>query len=447
MPSMSSPWDVPELNASGSFIRISPDTNVPMTARVQRLVNTNAFRRLSRISQLGLVSYVYPGATHSRFEHSLGVYRNAIEYINRLATDPFFRETVDDKHVRLLLVASLLHDIGHWPFCHAIEDMRLPGLPRHESLATRLITNGEIADALSQDWQVDPAEVASLLSGTINDSTDSSPIASNANAILLSVLSGPIDIDKIDYLERDSLHAGVPYGRNFDRHRLISSLCMDAEHSKLAITDKGRTAAEMMVFARYVMFSEVYWHHAVRSGTAMLQRGLFELVNQNADQGAWIDMVESQLMDSLHQASVDQPWFACIDGLFGPQRLLYKRLAQFDVNSQPELHQALSRRPYAEIVELSKKLVHQVRDRYHVPLEEHDLLIDAPPMKLEVQFQMDVKQADGRFVPLGALSPVVHALATRQFDDIVKKVRIFVHPKYRDACRYIDFAKMVSNLI
>ena len=89
------------------------------------------------------------------------------------------------------------------------------------------------------------------------------------------MLSGPIDIDKMDYLPRDSLHAGVPYGRNFDQERLIGSLCLNEAGDGLAITDKGKTAAEMMVFARYVMFSEVYWHHGVRSATAMLQRAFY----------------------------------------------------------------------------------------------------------------------------------------------------------------------------
>ena len=89
------------------------------------------------------------------------------------------------------------------------------------------------------------------------------------------MLSGPIDIDKMDYLGRDSLHAGVPYGRHFDQGRLIGSLCLNAPAMGWRLRDKGKTAAEMMVFGRYVMFSEVYWHHGVRSATAMLQRAFY----------------------------------------------------------------------------------------------------------------------------------------------------------------------------
>ena len=125
-----------------------------------------------------------------------------------------------------------------------------------------------LADAITEDWNCDANDVVELLNPTTDDP---------AVQFLASCLSGPIDVDKLDYLQRDSLHAGVPYGRNFDVGRLISSMVLQKETNRLAIGEKGRTAAEMMVFARYVMFSEVYWHHAVRSATAMLQRAVFVL--------------------------------------------------------------------------------------------------------------------------------------------------------------------------
>ena len=133
-------WGLPELESPSSVIRISPDINVPVTARVKRIVDAPAFRRLSKISQLGMVAMVYPGATHTRLEHSLGVYRNAIEFLQRLSGDDALGRVLDEYHAKLFVVSALLHDVGHWPFCHLIEDMRLQGIPRHESLARRLIT-------------------------------------------------------------------------------------------------------------------------------------------------------------------------------------------------------------------------------------------------------------------------------------------------------------------
>ncbi len=444
---MRSNWRVPELETPTSVIRISPDMNVPITQRVKRVVDTPAFRRLSRISQLGMVAFVYPGATHTRMEHSLGVYRNAIDFLQRLSGDDALGRVLGEYDVKLFLVAALLHDIGHWPFCHAIEDLRQVGIPRHESLARRLITQGDIANVLKQDWQIIPEDVANLLEPPSEDKQDSQSNGNGILALLQSMLSGPIDIDKLDYLERDSLHAGVPYGRNFDRNRLVSSLCIDSTGNRLAITDKGRTAAEMMVFARYVMFSEVYWHHAVRSATAMLQRAVFELRNETAITHAWIAMNEAEMIDSLRKACKDKSWSPCIDGLFGPKRQLYKRVAQFDFLNHPEEHRTLARKPYSEIVQLSAKLATKIQSETGTAIHPHDILIDAPPIKLEVQFQLDVRQRDGSFRTLGELSPVVHALATKQFDDIVKRVRIFVRPELRDEVASIDFASMVRGLV
>ena len=438
-----SPWSVPELETPTSIIRISPDVNVPITHRVKRIIDTPAFRRLSRISQLGMVAFVYPGATHTRMEHSLGVYRNAIEFLQRLSGVDALGNVLSEYDVKLFLVAALLHDIGHWPFCHAIEDLRLPGIPRHESLARRLITHGEIASVLEQEWQLAPEDVARLLAPNPDKKHEEPSDKNCALALLQSMLSGPIDIDKLDYLERDSLHAGVPYGRNFDRNRLVSSLCIDFKRNRLAITDKGRTAAEMMVFARYVMFSEVYWHHAVRSATAMLQRAVYEIRNETALTQSWIDMNEAEMIDSLRLACKDKNWSPCIDGLFGPKRQLYKRVAQFDFLNHPEQHRALARKPYSEIVELSTKLAAYLQNTIGIAVSPHDILIDAPPVKLEVQFQLDVRQRDGSYRTLGELSPVVHALATKQFDDIVKRVRIFVRPELRDHVASIDFADIV----
>jgi len=442
---MKSSWGVPELDAPSSVIRISPDVNVPVTARLKKIIDTPAFRRLSRISQLGMVAFVYPGATHTRLEHSLGVYRNAIDFLQRLSGPDDLGNVLSEYDVKLFLVAALLHDIGHWPFCHVLEDLHLTNIPRHEMLASRLITQGELADVLEQDWGINPLDVANLLTTTQenveNQSSENVPLA-----LLQSMLSGPIDIDKLDYLERDSLHAGVPYGRNFDRNRLVNSLCIDTIRNRLAITDKGRTAAEMMVFARYVMFSEVYWHHAVRSATAMLQRAVYEIRDDLTVTQSWIDMVEPEMIDSLLHACAHRDCSPCIEGLFGRRRLLYKRVAQFDFVNNSEQHSALARKPYSEIVELSSKLAARIHAKIGQDVKPQDILIDAPPVKLEVQFQLDVRQRDGSYRTLGELSPVVHALATKQFDDIVKRVRVFVHPRLRDQVAGLDLAEMLSSI-
>jgi len=416
-------YDIPELTqwrTGGSLVRLPPGIDVPLTPRVRRLVDTPAFRRLARISQLGLVSLVYPAANHSRQEHSLGVYQVALEFLARLGADERFAATIGPADAERFLVAALLHDIGHWPFGHPIEDLRLQNVPDHELLARRFITEGEIAAALREDWSVDPTDVADLIAGRAND----------IEARLLStLLSGPFDVDKIDYLTRDSLHAGVPYGRNFDRGRLIGSLCINETGDALAITDKGKTAAEMMVFARYVMFSEVYWHHAVRSATAMLQRAVY-LLRDTVDFRQLQALTEPPMIDALLAAAASGPARELLDGLFGPRRLLYKRLAQYSYFEEPQVYCHLARQSYETLLDRAERLAAALAELLGAPVAPHEILVDAPPAGLEVEFDVEVHfPKQNVYRRLGDISPVVRTLAREQFDDFVKRVRLFIHPR------------------
>jgi len=419
---MSTLADIPEIRAldtRANLIRIPHETDVPLTPRVRHLIDCPEMRRLARISQLGLVALVYPAANHTRFEHSLGVYRNALLYVKQLSNDPRFAEQVQPKDAETFIAAALLHDLGHWPFCHLIEDMRLPGVPNHELFANSFLLEGEVADCLRTEWGIQPREVTQLLSGQA---------ASNVDRILKSMLSGPIDIDKMDYLGRDSLHAGVPYGRNFDQQRLIGSLCLNAKGNGLAVTDKGRTAAEMMVFARYVMFSEVYWHQAVRSATAMLQRA-FYLLHGQLDLDPLFRLAEQPMIDAMTEAAGSGPAAELLSGLFGPARRLYKRVAEYSFFQERTLYEQIARKPYPWLAACSEQFAEAASKAIGRRIAPDEILIDAPPVKREVEFHVDVNfKKEGVYRPLAEVSPAVHTLAMRQFDDYVKRVRIFVHP-------------------
>lgn len=448
--------EIRALDRRRQFIRIPPEQDVPLTPRVKRLIDTSAFRRLSHISQLGLVALVYPAANHTRFEHSLGVYRLALIYLRQLAEDPRFTAAIGPRDAESLIVAALLHDLGHWPFCHPIEDIKLAAVPRHEAFARTYLEHSEIADLLRRDWELEPSDLHGLLAEKRPDPR---------SRLLRSILSGPIDIDKMDYLTRDSLHAGVPYGRNFDQQRLVGSLCLNAAGDSLAITDKGKTAAEMMVFARYVMFSEVYWHHAVRSATAMLQRA-FYLLRDRLDCDTLFRLREAAMIERmLDQAaacqdirpdtgepasgSIGQAAGELLDGLFGPRRRLYKRLAQFSLFQEPDIYQRLARRPYPWLVAAAERFAGELAAATNQPIAPHEVLFDAPPAKREVEFQVDVLfPKENRYRAFGDVSPVVQTLALRQFDDYVKRVRVFVHPRIADRCRGLgDLAPLVHRAL
>ncbi len=395
-------------------------------------MDTEPFRRLAKISQVGLVSLVYPAARHARFEHSLGVYRLALLFLKRLAHVARFADIVSKKDAERLVVTALLHDLGHWPFAHLIEDIRLPGIPRHEALAADFLRNGELADILCNDWEIEPRSVVKLLTDDV-DSGDA------AGRLLSSILSGPIDIDKMDYLFRDSLHAGVPYGRNLDQGRLIGSLCVNAAGDGLAITEKGKTAAELMVFARYVMFSEVYWHHTVRAATAMLQRLFREL--HASGKIAFPDffiLSEPEAIDLFQKRSRGEATAELAGGLFGPKRVIYKRVAQFSILEQPELYRKLAGRPYSELCELADGISAELLGN-HAAKPAFAVLIDAPPVQKEIEIKIDVLfQKENRYRRLEDISPVVRSMAQNQFDDYTKRVRIFAHPAVAEALCHDD---------
>ena len=237
---------------------------------------------------------------------------------------------------------------------------------------------------------------------------------------------------------RDSLHAGVPYGRNFDQARLIQSLCLNAAGDGLAITDKGKTAAEMMVFARYVMFSEVYWHHTVRSATAMLQRA-FVLLSDSLDHQSLFTLAERPMIEKMLAAAGDGPAGELLDGLFGPVRRLYKRVAQYSLYQEPELYDLLARRPYPWLIRCAENFAEVASKSLGQPIAPHEILFDAPPVKLEVQFQIEVYFAkEDCYRPLGDISPVVKTLAQQQFDDYVKRVRVLAHPRFAKKLASLD---------
>ena len=403
-------------------IRIAYQQDVPLTERVRRLIDTPTFHRLTQLSQLGLVSRVYPSANHTRFEHSLGVYHLALRYLEHFMGSENFSKSVSTVELDTFVLAALLHDIGHWAYCHPIEDMRLPGLASHEQRAAKIICESDLADEINSQWSCTPQDVASFLSGQVSTATQQ---------LLYSMLSSPVDIDKMDYLQRDSLHAGVPYGRNYDQQRLILGLIADPTSNQLALSGKSLTAAEMMVFARYVMFSEVYWHKTVRSATAMLQCCVQQIPGaENIESICSLsdNDAENYILNTTEAT-------ALASDLFGPLRKLHKSVFQCNASNNPDIYHRVAGLSYVELIAASRRL----QELLNCGTTPGAVLIDAPPTQLEVQFDLNIyDKITDSFTPLSERSPVVRILAEEQFDYHVKRVRIFVQAEFADACRSRD---------
>ncbi len=229
--------------------------NIRLDPEALAVVDTPAVQRLRYVRQLGHAFLVYPGATHSRFEHALGAYHLARRALAQLEETTGTR--LDGGDALAVRLAALLHDIGHYPFSHALEEA---GLPHHEALAERHLAGGDLATRLAQIG----ASCETLLP----------LIQGRSRAPLAGLVSGSLDVDKLDYLSRDAWMCGVPYGV-IDVDRLLTSLTLapgPGGGATLALTEKGLAPLESLLFAKYQMYRTVYWHHAVRSATAMFKR-------------------------------------------------------------------------------------------------------------------------------------------------------------------------------
>ncbi|NIQ54142.1 MAG: HD domain-containing protein [Gemmatimonadetes bacterium] len=239
---------------------------IGLDGTARRVVDSAAFQRLRYIRQLGLAHLVYPGASHTRFDHALGVYHLIRRAIAGLAARGGL-DAVDPVERRLVPLAGLLHDVGHYPFSHALEELDEPLIPgHHEALTGRFLRDPDVRAAIESVASDGVARVESLIRGR-----SASP--------LQGLVSGSLDLDKVEYLKRDARFCGVPYGE-VDVDRLLNGLMVltppEGGRPEVGVHEKGVAALESLLFAKYQMFRNVYWHHAVRAGTVLYKRIVFD---------------------------------------------------------------------------------------------------------------------------------------------------------------------------
>src|SRR5437899_6850802 len=233
-----------------------------------RLIDAPEFQRLRRIKQLGLGLYTYQGAEHSRFTHSLGALHLITRTLDRLS-DNYAIAPADRIAVR---AAALLHDVGHAPFSHAME--KTLGV-HHEQITIAAITSEETAlhrTLRAHDPDL-PERVASIIAGNFRP------------AALAQLVSSQLDVDRMDYLLRDSLMTGAKYGL-YDLEWIINALQIDEANDRVYVAARGIYAVEEYLQARYYMFRQVYFHRTLRSAEAVLRSALqraLQLTSGGAD--------------------------------------------------------------------------------------------------------------------------------------------------------------------
>jgi HD superfamily phosphohydrolase len=235
-----------------------------------RIIDTAAFQRLRYIRQLGFAHLVYPGATHTRFDHAVGVYhlaRTALRLLKERAPLPDEVWAGEE----LIPYAALLHDIGHFAFSHALEELEPDQIPGdHEEVSSQLFRLPELQAALLPLGPGAADAIHKLILGA-------------SDLPLRGLVSGSLDLDKMEYLRRDARFCGVPYGE-VDVDRLIQGLVLlpDPESGRyeVGVHEKAVASLESLLFAKYQMFRNVYWHHGVRAATALYKRIVEDAVHE-----------------------------------------------------------------------------------------------------------------------------------------------------------------------
>ena len=284
---------IPELNPwFPSPINVSDIAFANLTDRVRDILLHPMFKRLERERQLGLLSEVFPTATHTRGNHSLGVYAAACQYITALYHDPenpACKILFSENAIKLTLIASLLHDLGQTAFGHDIEEVH-EDLFSHSGFTNQLLTLAEapqqsstmafsalLAASEPLGWGLGPSSLQSLKAFIQEDSYKQPlPIL----GLLRQIIDGPIDADKLDYIIRDSVDCRVQYGHGIDVARFLRSLTahwVDTADStsetmgplRIGIKAKGKASADAFIIARAQLYQSVYWHHTFRTIKAM----------------------------------------------------------------------------------------------------------------------------------------------------------------------------------
>jgi hypothetical protein len=384
--------------------------HIYLTPGLAALTRAAPFARLHRILQLGPVFHVYPGATHTRASHSVGVYHLGRRLLQALA-ERGAEDWLTAEGARSFLCACLLHDAGHFPYAHSLKELPLES---HEVLTGRLIM-AEPLRSLVGAAGGDPAFTAAIVDSALGD-------GGGELGFYRKLLSGALDPDKLDYLNRDARYCGVPYGAQ-DVDFILSRLYPHRERG-VDIDSRGIPGVEALLFSKYLMYRTVYWHHSVRSATAMIKKALIWGLEPGRVRG-----------EELYHLD-DTSLFALMEGRGGGlfslaarvgEGMTYGLAAEFPFDSRYH-------RPLLAIMDRSRReaaLAAELSARGGPEISGDEVLIDLPePFSLETGLYI---RNEGREFSRGstAFSPETVGSFVRS----LYVVRIFIHPRHEEALK------------
>jgi HD superfamily phosphohydrolase/tRNA A-37 threonylcarbamoyl transferase component Bud32 len=479
LPGYTWPIGLPELSIVVSPTSIQlPKNRVGLTAELLQVVNHPLFQRLRNIPQLEYVSLIYPGATHSRFEHCLSTFHTARTFLSKLLEDPKFRMIASPSYVRAALLTALLHDIGHYPLSHAFEDF-CEDVAAHEVTSNyQILPDYMLFDSFVCPQKEDPfGEIIQHITsqqsigGTLDELLhelfpDSCELltqlihlqhgATSPITTLHGLINSAIDVDKVTYLSDDSFGTGLPFGQGIDLHGLIDALIPprgdDAMRAAVALKEDGLAAAESIILSRFWMIARAYWHRTNRAVMAMHKFIIAHLIKEKTfdfqryftetlftSQPSATKLLASWYDESVTNHPIDPGTRNPLLGLADSGRAIYKRLLTISNGPQQkgtdyQLYEKIIKEPPTAVLSLGEELRQFLASKFPgLCLMYGDVLIDAPykprdRLGIHVLVYLDrmpnmAMELTGR----DSVSPMLRNLQ-EDFEQNVKKCRIFVHP-------------------
>ena len=471
-----------EIRQAFEAVRIPPRQLVLYTERISKLITSPEFGALRYKRQLGFTHLVYPGAQGTRFEHSLGMFNLACHFVIRMSGHDAFRTWCENEHnVLKFIIAALLHDVGHFSYAHQLEEFTLNDfeisdrqqiknlISGHETRGEEIITSDcELSRILRESFSFTTEDIEDVCWMAFPKGKqrtklpDGRPSKGKNDAVALRFLSellhGPIDLDKLDYVERDAHHCGVPYGNYLDLPRIIETMRVidgGGGFPVLAFDARIIGSLEQFATARHELYANVYWHRAVRSATVMFKHVFFLLQGLIADEKKLRELFHYSFTDDLLLARIRElaqrlEAAACLgaagkeqqdslqktrailmllQAVSGEKRVLYKSVLERD----QEMRKEFGGDSYTNQRQKANGLFEDLKnDGFFGPeadqLGEHNLLIDCHFHQFPKFNEVKIVQGPSETTAsLDRLAPSLRGLP-ESFSKQACKIRIFVNP-------------------
>ncbi|NQU66318.1 MAG: HD domain-containing protein [Candidatus Marinimicrobia bacterium] len=456
----------PKFGKFSTHIVLPEHTLALITKEMDKIIRTQDFQHLRGVKQLGPTIFVYPGANHTRFEHSLGAYHLAMRYLDKLVPQSEFRKFCDpiDETIKLTALSALLHDIGHYPYSHWIEEIKYKFsngdiLDSHEVRGCNIINNGKIGGIIQNIWNISVKSISMIIGN------EQRPLKDSKENTIRSIIDSQIDVDKLDYLIRDSIHCGVSYGKSIDIEIFLSNLTVDRGTKKIGLTSKGRTTFNAIIDARNNMYEGVYWHKTVRSCEAMFKRFFYEYLTISAIEKEEVEELfkldDTIFLHKLLSWVKDNPERKNLRKLIEPfalssERELYKpAFIYFHNNNHGEednttyFFRKLVDMNFTEIRNKSNRLAQVLRMEYNElrEIDDSDILLETTPLQT---YNKVTKLEDFRFWnPRKKRYDTTPDEINSNLKYLLENVQayLFCNPKYRTILNTITKSKKFNEIL